>query len=142
MFNAIYLRELSKNLKSPAFYIFTGVIFFGVYTFVTNIKPGVIFMGISYGKEWHNAPLIIAKMFTHLSVFGALVTTIMVGRSVTRDFETKIHDFFFTLPLEKMTYLGGRFLGGLTANVLIFIGVIPGFVISCMVLPVTTTSKS
>jgi len=134
MFINIYVNELKKSLKSISFFIFTAVVFYGVYLFVSTIRPGVVFMGVGYGKEWHNAPLIIARIFTQLSVFGALITMVIVGRTVTKDFSAKIHDFFFTAPISKNAYLGGRFLGGLTANLLIFIGVVLGFIVGCSVL--------
>ncbi|OQX95373.1 hypothetical protein B6I21_05795, partial [candidate division KSB1 bacterium 4572_119] len=134
MFFDIYRNELKKNLKSFAFYIFLGLIFFAVYMFTSNTKPGVVLMGVTIGKESHNAPLIIAKMFTNISVFGGLITMIIVGRTVTKDFIAKIHDLFFTLPMSKTAYLGGRFLAGITANLFIYFGVIFGFVFGCMVL--------
>ena len=134
MFLDIYKNELKKNLKSFAFYIFFGLIFFAVYMFTSNTKPGVVLMGVMIGKENHNAPLIIAKMFTNISVFGGLITMIIVGRTVTKDFNAKIHDLFFTIPMSKATYLGGRFFAGLTANLLIYSGVIFGFIFGCLIL--------
>ena len=132
MFFDIYINELRKNFKSIAFYLFTGLIIYGIYLFVVNTQPGVVFMGVSYSKEWHNAPIIIAKLFTNLSVFGALITMIIIGRTVTKDFNVKIHDFFFPLPVSITSYVGGRFLGGVTANLLIFSGVVFGVVLGCL----------
>jgi len=53
---------------------------------------------------------------------------------VTRDFSARIHDFFFTLPMRKATYLGGRFFGGLTANALLYLGAILGFIVGCVMI--------
>ena len=108
MFLDIYQSELKKNLKSVAFYIFFGLVFFAVYMFTSNTKPGVILMGVMIGKENHNAPLIIAKMFTNISVFGGLITMIIVGRTVTKDFNAKIHDFFFTIRSTEAENFGTR----------------------------------
>jgi ABC-2 type transport system permease protein len=126
MFKAIYLNELKKNLKSISFYIFTTIMFSVTMAFVLNTDPntGVV---MTIGKECHNAPLVIARYLTFMSVYSILITMIMAGRTVVKDFETRIHDFFFTLPITKTDYLGGRLLGGLTANLLIFAGVILGF---------------
>jgi hypothetical protein len=134
MFWSIYLNEFKRNLKSVSFYIFSALLLFGAYLFASNLNPNSYIMGLSIGKEWHNAPLLIAKLTARFSVVGVLFTMVMVGRAVTRDFSAKIHDFFFTLPMSKASYLGGRFLGGLCANLLIYSGIALGFVAGCLVI--------
>ncbi len=134
MFLSIYLEEFKRHVKSLSFYIFTTALFFGAYIFASNLDPNTYMMGLSIGKEWHNAPLLIAKLTARFSVVGVLFTMVMVGRAVTRDFAVKIHEFFFTVPMSKMSYLGGRFLGGLTANILIYLGVATGFIAGCLVI--------
>ena len=134
MFLSIYLTEFKRNLKSISFYIFTAFLFFGAYMFASNLNPHSYLMGLSIGKEWHNAPLLIAKLTARFSVVGVLFTMVMVGRAVTRDFSAGIHDFFFTVPMGKASYLGGRFVGGLCANFLIYSGIALGFVAGCLVI--------
>ena len=134
MFLNIYLNEFKRNLKSVSFYIFTALLLFGAYMFASNLNPDSYLMGLSIGKEWHNAPLLIAKLTARFSVIGVLFTMVMVGRAVTRDFAAGIHDFFFTVPMSKASYLGGRFLGGLSANFLIYSGIAMGFVAGCLVI--------
>lgn len=131
MFKSIFVKELLRNLKSISFYVFTGLLFFGVFMFAQNTDPNTEII-IFIGSEWHNAPLVIARMFAMLSVFGVLFTMVITGRAVARDFDTKIHDFFFTIPISKTAYLGGRFLGSLSANLLIYLGVILGFILGCL----------
>ena len=134
MFLSISWREVTRNLKGISFYLFTIILFIITCIFVSNRNPNTYIMGLSIVKEWHNAPILIAKMMARLSAVGLLFTIIMVGRSVTRDFSTRIHDFFFTLPMKKSTYLGGRFCGGLTANALLYLGVVLGFVVGCLII--------
>jgi ABC-2 type transport system permease protein len=134
MFLNIYLNEFKRNLKSASFYIFTVLLFFGAYIFASNLNPHSYMMGLSIGKEWHNAPLLIAKLTARFSVVGVLFAMVMVGRTVTRDFAVGIHDFFFTVPMSKASYLGGRFLGGLSANLLIYSGIAMGFIAGCLVI--------
>ena len=134
MFLNIFLTELKRNLKSASFYIFTALLLLGAYLFASNLNPNVYIMGLSIGKEWHNAPLLIAKLTAHYSVVGVLFAMVMVGRAVTRDFSVKIHDFFFTTPMSKVSYLGGRFFGGFTANFLIYSGIALGFIAGCLVI--------
>jgi len=133
MFKDIYITELKNNLKSISFYVFTGILLIYTYIFASNIDPNMV-VALPIGREWHNAPLVIARYLACLSVYGLLITIMMVGRTVTKDFSAKIHDFFFTLPMSKTAYLGGRLFGGLTANLLIFSGAIIGLIIGCLVI--------
>jgi len=127
MFYQIFSLEFKKNLKSPAFYIFFSIFFGTILTFTLITDPYNSFLGISHGKEWHNAPIIIAQILTRMSVFGFLFTMVMVGRAVAKDFENNIHELVFSRPISKIQYLGGRFAGGFVANLLIFTGIILGF---------------
>ena len=132
MFISIFGRECGRNLKSPSFYIFTAILFLCTFFFAANRDPNSYIMGLAIAKEWHNAPILIAKMMARLSAVGLLFTMVMIGRSVTRDFSVRIHDFFFTVPITKVTYLGGRFTGSLAANFLLYVGIVVGFVLGCL----------
>lgn len=134
MFLNIYLKEFKRDLKSASFYLFTAVLFLGAYFFASNLDPNSSMMGLSIAKEWHNAPTLIAKLTARFSVVGVLFAMVMVGRAVTRDFSFGIHDFFFTVPMSKVSYLGGRFLGGFAANILIYTGIALGFISGCLVI--------
>ena len=104
MFKVIYLTELKKNLKSVSLYIFTTILLIYTYIFASNIDPNMV-VALPIGREWHNAPLVIARYLACLSVYGILITIMMVGRVVTKDFSARIHDFFFTLPMSKRLIL-------------------------------------
>ena len=134
MFLNILLLELKKNLKSPAFYIFSLILFGSTLFFVLMTNPHDQFMGLYNGKEWHNAPVKIAQMFARLSVFGLLFSIVLVGRSVTKDFEANMHEIIFTRPVSKWQYLGGRFWGSLIANMAMYISIILAFIIGNLIL--------
>jgi len=134
MLGNIYLLELKRNIKSWPFVIFTLLLFAGTFYYISSTEQGVTFLYVTITKEWHNAPIVIAKLMAGYTLIGVLITMIMVGRTVTRDFSTKTHDFFFTIPMQRSSYLWGRFLGGYTANVLIFSGVIAGFFAATLLL--------
>ena len=127
MFTDIFLLELKKNLRSPAFYIFFLVLFGSALAFTLTTDPYTQFMGISHGKEWHNAPIIIAQILTRLGVISLLFTMVIIGRAVAKDFEFNIHELVFSRPISKWQYLGGRFVGAFIANLLIFAGIVLGF---------------
>jgi len=132
MFWIIFRKEFKRLLFSLPFLIFWCLFVLITYMTVSNMNPGTIIMGISYGKEMHNAPLVIARIFSILTVTGLLFSLILIGRSVNRDFDARIHDFFFTIPMSRLDYLGGRFCGGLAANLALFTAVIAGVILGCL----------
>ncbi|NQU32834.1 MAG: hypothetical protein HQ521_06330 [Bacteroidetes bacterium] len=134
MFYNIFILELKKNLKSPAFYIFFLVYFIATLIFTLTTDPYSQFMGLAHGKEWHNTPIIIAQMLARLGIIGLLFTMVIVGRSVVKDFENNIQELIFTRPISKFEYLGGRFFGSFLANLLLFVGIILAFEIGILFL--------
>lgn len=133
MFRAIYLRELTRDLKNISTSVFFVLMLFCVYMFSSNVDPDkTIFFRL--GKEFHNAPVVIARMFAALSAFGMLFSMVIIGRSVTKDFDTQIHEFFFSYPIRKSNYLWGRFWGSFTANVCLYSSVVIGFLLGCAVI--------
>ena len=134
MFYQIFSLELKKNLKSPAFYIFFLIFFVTTMIFTLTTDPYTQFMGVAHGKEWHNSPIIIAQILLRMGVIGLLFTMVLVGRSVAKDFENNIHELIFSRPISKIQYLGGRFIGSLVANLLIFVGIILAFEIGILFL--------
>ena len=120
MFSSIYLSEIKRQTGSLPFYLYTAILFAGTVVFVLGKDPDSYIMGMNIGREWHNAPILIAKVTASYSVIGIFFTMIMAGNSVYRDFSYKIHDFYFTKPIRKSAYLGGRFFGSLSANLLIY----------------------
>ncbi|MCK7460736.1 MAG: ABC transporter permease [Sphingobacterium sp.] len=99
----------------------------GTLAFTLTTDPNTQVMSIGHGKEWHNAPIIIAQMLTRLGVMSLLFTMVIIGRAVAKDFEFNIHELIFSRPVSKLQYLGGRFLGAFIANLLIFAGIVLGF---------------
>ncbi len=134
MFWNIFKPELIRNFKSPALYVFTAILFFTTFMFLKNTQPGHSMLYVTITKEWHNAPIIIARLMAGFSLIGVLITMVLIGRTVARDFPVKIHDFYFTSPLSKSVYLLGRFFGGYAANLLIFTGIILGSLLATLAL--------
>lgn len=133
MFRAIYEFELKYNSGRLAPYIFLGVLALFSFLDASNTSTHISFIS-RHGQIAHNAPITIAKANLFLSVFGVLVTIVLAGTSVVRDFETRIHEFFFSAPISKMGYLCGRFLGGMTITLFIYIGVLAAYGIGCLVI--------
>ena len=130
----VLVQEVKRHLKSPMPVIFTFFFFLMTFFFVKNTDPGTVILVVQLTREWHNAPLIIAKIFSVWGGLGLLITMVMAGKAVVRDFQHQSQDFFFTAPVTKTAYLLGRFGGSLAANLLIYAGVILGFLLGCLAL--------
>ena len=121
MFAAITNFELRYHLKAPLFYILTLVFFLLTFGAVTS---DAITIGGSVGNVNRNAPFVIMMFLLVMSVFGILTTTAFVANSVHRDFELGTDALFFSSPIKKWQYLGGRFLGSFAVAVMVYLGVI------------------
>ena len=133
MFSAIYKFELNYNLKRMAPYIFFALVGFQAYLDASNINPNHTYISV-HGQVVHNAPATIANLLLVMSIFGGIFTIIFAATPVVRDFENKIHEFYFSSPITKLGYLAGRFGGGLTVVALIFLGAMLGYLIGCLTL--------
>lgn len=126
MFRAIAAFELKYHLKSPLFYILLFVYF--LITFAAVTTDGVT-LGGSVGNVNRNAPYVIMMWLLVMSIFGILSTTAFVANSVHRDFELNTDALFFSSPIKKWQYLGGRFAGSITIALMVYLGVIAAIMI-------------
>lgn len=67
-----------------------------------------------------NSPYALAQSLSVLAMLGIIVVGAVMGRAVQQDFEHHTFHFFFTAPLRRLDYLGGRFLGALLTLLFIF----------------------
>ncbi len=72
------------------------------------------------GKVAVNSPFALAQTVAVLGMFGITVMAAMMGRAVQQDVEYRTQGFFFTAPIGKLEYLGGRFLGALGVLLVVF----------------------
>ncbi|MEO8383768.1 MAG: hypothetical protein ABI583_00890, partial [Betaproteobacteria bacterium] len=72
------------------------------------------------GKVFVNSPFAITQTISLLGMFGVIVMAAVMGRAVQQDAEYRSHHFFFTSPISKFDYLGGRFVGAFGVLLLIF----------------------
>src|SRR5215467_6218388 len=119
----IFTFELLHRLRRLSTYIY-AVVFFG-FTVVLISAAGGAFKGASVSvgvgeKVLINSPYSLATFIGLLSFFGLPVIAAIMGRAVQQDFEYEVHPFFFTAPISKLQYLGGRFLAGAALLLLVF----------------------
>ena len=112
MFFEILRFELRQQLKAPLFWIVAAV--FGTLAFALASTDAVIVGGAS-GNVLRNAPLVIARLLGVLTVLSIFLVTVFVAGAALRDFDSRTAELFFTTPLSRGAYLGGRFAAGYLA---------------------------
>lgn len=129
---AIVRFDLARHLRAISTYIYF-LILLGI-AFLLMITAGGAFQSASVamggGKVFVNSPYSLAQFTSLLSYFGLLIISAITGRAAFQDFECNTHSFFFTMPVRKSSYLGGRFLGALFILLAIFTGLAIGLSIA------------
>nr|MBA3969062.1 hypothetical protein [Gemmatimonadota bacterium] len=124
MFSHIVGFEVRQGVRRISTWLYFGI-FFGLGFLLINVAGGAFrsLAASTGGKEFVNSPMAIAAWTALLSVFGVMVTAAVVGNAAHRDFATGSHPLFFTTPVRKRDYLGGRFTGAVLVNLIIFLGI-------------------
>ncbi|MHC4697315.1 MAG: ABC transporter permease/M1 family aminopeptidase [Planctomycetota bacterium] len=122
MFGSVFRFELRYRLRQPVVYVFAAFMFFLAFMPIATDSAGV---GDSIGNTARNAPYVVINLFASLGVIGLIVLAVFVASAVNRDRVLEIHELFFSTPLDKVSYLTGRFAGSV---VLAFITMIPAAV--------------
>ncbi|MDO7853617.1 ABC transporter permease/M1 family aminopeptidase [Hymenobacter convexus] len=128
MFLPILLFELKYRLRRPATWIYFGLLFLMAFLLVTAAGGGFgTGVNVSLGGDGQtvkiNSPFSVNITTAILSVFGVIIASSLMGNPVYRDFEYRTHSLFYTTPISKFGYLGGRFLGSYLIAVLVFSGI-------------------
>ncbi len=117
-FFEIFRFELRQQLKAPLFWIVA--LAFGALAFTLASTDAVIVGGAS-GNVLRNAPLVIVRLLSVLTVLSVFLVTIFVAAAATRDFDQRTSDMIFSTPITRRAYLGGRFAAGYTASMAIML---------------------
>ena len=67
-----------------------------------------------------NSPYALNSIITYISFFGIVITAAIAGQATYQDIDSNSAVFFYTAPITKLDYLGGRFLAAFALQVLIF----------------------
>lgn len=122
MLKSIALFELKTRLSRISTWVYFLVFFLLALLWIA--AAGGLFKeaNISFGsgKVFINSPFALSQTVSVLGMFGLIIMATVMGRSVQQDFEYRSHHFFFTSPISKFQYLGGRYLGSLMTVLLIF----------------------
>ncbi|MEQ8424826.1 MAG: aminopeptidase, partial [Cyclobacteriaceae bacterium] len=117
--------EIQYRITRPATYIYFVILF--LMSFLA-ISTDVVQIGGGAGLVKENAPTTIATMMVVISAFFMMITSAIMGVAVLRDFEHQMESIIFTNPIRKIDYLAGRFLGSFIILLLVFSGMLWGFI--------------
>lgn len=118
MFFEILRFELRQQLKAPLFWIVAAA--FGALAFALSSTDMVVAGGAS-GNVLRNAPLVIVRLLGVLTVLSVFLITIFVAGAALRDFDHRTSELFFSTPMSRGAYLGGRFAAGYLAALAIML---------------------
>ncbi|HEY2744391.1 MAG TPA: hypothetical protein VGL86_07205, partial [Polyangia bacterium] len=125
MLGTIAWFEVSSRLRRVSTWVYF-VVFFALAFLMMNVAGGAfpggaVNIGVG-GKANVNSPYALHTFITIFAHFGIIVTGAVLGRAVYQDFENGAYPLFFTKPITKAQYLGGRFLGAFAIMLAIFAG--------------------
>ena len=111
MFKDILAFELKRRSGMLSTYVY--FLLFALAGFMAMVAAGGAFSGITVGgasdKVAANSPIALHALISVLSSLALLVSAAVFGQAVHQDFETGIHGIYFTTPVQRGSYLGGRF---------------------------------
>ena len=128
-FLEIFRFELRQQLKAPLFWIVA--LAFGAIAFALASSDAVILGGAS-GNVLRNAPLVIVRLLTVLTVLSIFLVTIFVAAAALRDFDQRTSELLFATPMGRGSYLGGRFAAGYAASLAIMLACARGIALGGM----------
>jgi len=114
-FAAIARFEVSTRLRRISTWVYF-VVFAAIAMMWVGAAGGIIPNAIvSFGssKVWINSPYAVSQTVSYLGMVAMTVVAALMGRAVQQDFEYRTDHFFFSSPIRKWQYLGGRFAGAL-----------------------------
>jgi ABC-2 type transport system permease protein len=87
-----------------------------VFAVMLAVLPIVVLQALSNEPQHLNSPISTATAVALIGIVGMLITAAIFGDAATRDADTGMRPLFYTAPLGKLEYLGGRFLGAFAVN--------------------------
>jgi ABC-2 type transport system permease protein len=129
---AIIRFDLRQKMRSMSTYVYFGLFF--CFALLLVALEGGVFPGTSSdatGKVHINSPFSLMQSMYGLGLFAIVIIAAMMGRAVQQDTEHNIWHFFYSSPISKMQYLGGRFISAFLCLFIIFTSISLGDFIGC-----------
>jgi ABC-2 type transport system permease protein len=126
---AIVRWEVRNALRRISTWVYFAIFFFMAFLFM--LAAGGAWEEVSValgsgGKVLANAPFALGSFIPVLSLLGVSITAALAGNALYRDYEVHADPLFYTTPVSKAAFLGGRFTGTLLVNALVLLGIAIG----------------
>lgn len=126
MLASVFFFEFRERLRRVSTYVYFVV--FCVLGLLFTLMSGGAFATASVdfgtgGKVLINSPYAVNSIITYICFFGIVITAAIAGQATFQDIDNRTTDFFYTAPITKFDYLGGRFLGAFAVELVIFASV-------------------
>ncbi|MFI5229250.1 MAG: M1 family aminopeptidase [Gemmatimonadales bacterium] len=114
-----YLRRMSTWVYFVFFFSFALV-----FMLVAGGAWGVVELALgSGGKVMANAPYALSAFIPVFALLGVSITAALAGNALYKDYEVHADPLFYTSPVSKASFLGGRFVGSLIVNLIVLVGI-------------------
>ena len=113
--------EIQYRAKRPDTYIYFAIVFL-----FSLVAVNFVFEGYNLGLVKENAPYVIAYTMAAVSAIFMMITSMIMGVAVLRDYDHNMESLMFVNPIKKGDYLLGRFLGSWVVLIFIFSGLLWG----------------
>jgi ABC-type transport system involved in multi-copper enzyme maturation permease subunit len=117
MWTEFFRFDLRYHLRQPLLWVMAAVLALAAFT---SAGSDSIRIGGAIGNVLLNAPVVIARQLSVLSILSMFLVVVFIAGAVLRDSELRIADLLFATPMRKHDYLFGRFLAGFSVCLLIF----------------------
>ncbi|HEV2147654.1 MAG TPA: M1 family aminopeptidase [Longimicrobiaceae bacterium] len=121
MLGEVFRFEVGYRRRQASTWVFGGIL---------AGLPFLMMHAINGADRYMNAPEMVAFASIVVGLLGVLVTAALVGDAATRDVQTGMHSLFYTAPISRADYLGGRFLGALVVNAVLIVGIPAGLLLA------------
>ena len=106
--------EVHQRLRRISTYVYFAIFFALGALFILAAGGAISWANIDFGtggKVNINSPWSLSMLMPLMAVFGVIITASLAGRAIHQDVDSDSTALFFTTPITRMDYLGGRFLG-------------------------------
>jgi ABC-2 type transport system permease protein len=118
--------EFSRRLRRISTYVYFLVFFTLGFLFVLMSGGAFPTATVDFGTGGRvlvTSPFALNLIIMFISFFGVVVSAALAGQATYQDVENNTTAFLYTAPITKFDYLGGRFLGVLAVQIVIFTSV-------------------
>ena len=117
MFGTLLAFELRSHFRRPATWLYLAIMFTLAFF---SVSSDAIVVGVALGKVKKNSPFTLAQLYAIMLAIGQIITSALVGTTVLRDYDARVHELLFTTRLTRSGYLGAKYLAAFFAMVLVF----------------------